>query len=1348
MVSTPRQPMLNGPSAPPITTNKIASPGRYRGLGSPVGVIPADKGATYLDEESGQEWQKTSDDGFSSGWEPEGSSDSTILVEGTTTARSASDRFGEVVNVKDFGAIGNGIVDDTEAIQFAINLAYTGSRICYIPAGMYLVSDTLLVPEGVKIVGAGSGSGYAEVVYTADPSIALVRKSGATVLFLEAGADCPMFELDSTRATVRNTESSLYDGRGTVNKYYFNVEFADIALHGNARSQTRHDCDLIKAVDAWGITLNRVQLIFAAGFSAKFWNCNVVKVTDLIVNGDLQKSRGILMFDSADSVFTGASMAGGFVAPALWVATPTGWLNNFSDLHFGDTQNIETGGQITAVAANVMTLSQNPRIETGQPVVFWTHSFDAGSALPTGITRGQVYFAIKIDATHYGFSDSLPNALAGTKSAISDIGTTCWLKCGPSSGLYLSKAVKNVFTNCRWDNSRDGGVILEDAGSNVLTSCQITKPGGGTSLDRVGLWVRSGGGNLFDNLIFADCKNPIRVDSSAVNKFGIFSFLNCTNGTDAADQINVRWFGAVGDGVHDDTEPIQRTIDAARTSKTSVFFPPGRYIATSWGGDWVFLLGYCSYDTTTGLTSATNPVVPLQDSPNFNALTLCGPETAAKRLARVDLDPDQVFQKGAVIQFTGSMANKIGFKTGHWQSNIILKNLTIVGPGHTVRTSTAFQVDVATTHWKLENCDFQHWGIAVDVGPNYATFADRHADYGKLKEVTATYCDIGVRVNNVNAYLTHLIDCSISARIPISNTRSAVVSPVGTSPRILLTNTFIAPLTEYNGVLVQSTVTSVSGQDVTISATITKTIKTRNGSFVLSATESAGAIADVTTEMFVLIGKNCSPTGSARTPDRCVLNTISAINSGTRTLTLVGAVDATFIVGQTIYMFLPAIGLYGDHFKMVGGHIEATLAEDFGFGPMLAKLDSWKAENVFEGVTVNLFSAQTASSVDSEFNKWLPKFYHKDLYSFHSASLKVAGCTLNILENKWEVSGTAGVRLESNSHYCRPLIIDHTGVSATGVVLDGEGTFLKSRVPFAHSGGPLELRALVARMGRDRYEQIGGLLKRPITPVTTAPTTGTTGEIFLLSASPEALYRIGSTSGVDGYYDAATISGVTATIDIVADPFLVTVNDLTGLYRDRVVSIVGALTGPADMTVCIDEVEIDTAGNRRIWLKQPATRSITGEAVNAVSPTIENSLAVGRAAATSAQLSVLGGASGTDIFELNRTDGITQSLVLRLLASVSRFRDKTTSRDLMDLTSEVLAIAARFHSGISFIESSSLPTAASLTSDSGTNPKDRLGFQMYNDKLVFSYNNAGVVTYLSLPLDGSSTTWTHGTTPP
>lgn len=65
---------------------------------------------------------------------------------------------GDIYNVKDFGAIGNGIADDTAAIQAAIDAASAsgvGGRV-YFPPGVYLVSSTLTISEDfVSLYGAG-----------------------------------------------------------------------------------------------------------------------------------------------------------------------------------------------------------------------------------------------------------------------------------------------------------------------------------------------------------------------------------------------------------------------------------------------------------------------------------------------------------------------------------------------------------------------------------------------------------------------------------------------------------------------------------------------------------------------------------------------------------------------------------------------------------------------------------------------------------------------------------------------------------------------------------------------------------------------------------------------------------------------------------------------------------------------------------------------------------------------------------------------------------------------------------------------------------------------------------------
>jgi hypothetical protein len=74
--------------------------------------------------------------------------------------------------------------------------------------------------------------------------------------------------------------------------------------------------------------------------------------------------------------------------------------------------------------------------------------------------------------------------------------------------------------------------------------------------------------------------------------------------------------------------------------------------------------------------------------------------------------------------------------------------------------------------------------------------------------------------------------------------------------------------------------------------------------------------------------------------------------------------------------------------------------------------------------------------------------------------------------------------------------------------------------------------------------------------------------------------------------------------------------------------------------------------------------------------------------------------------------------------------------------------ARDFKSRVSYlVETGTDPSAAQLTV-AGSNAKDTLGVYMKNDKLVFAYNNAGTVTYITIPLDGSTTTFTHSTTAP
>lgn len=80
-----------------------------------------------------------------------------VLADGTTKPRMLKDRFADVVNVKDFGAVGDGATDDTEAIQAALSAA---SKAVFFPAGTYITTKTLVVGDNLSLYGDPGGYLY------------------------------------------------------------------------------------------------------------------------------------------------------------------------------------------------------------------------------------------------------------------------------------------------------------------------------------------------------------------------------------------------------------------------------------------------------------------------------------------------------------------------------------------------------------------------------------------------------------------------------------------------------------------------------------------------------------------------------------------------------------------------------------------------------------------------------------------------------------------------------------------------------------------------------------------------------------------------------------------------------------------------------------------------------------------------------------------------------------------------------------------------------------------------------------------------------------------------------------
>lgn len=105
-------------------------------------------------------------------------------------ARTVQDKVGEVVSVKDFGAVGDGVTDDTAEIQAAIN---AGAGRVHFPAGTYIISSAIVIASPVVLWGDGSKASIIRQTNSAANGLdfnfpTYVQGGGVEGISIEAGA--------------------------------------------------------------------------------------------------------------------------------------------------------------------------------------------------------------------------------------------------------------------------------------------------------------------------------------------------------------------------------------------------------------------------------------------------------------------------------------------------------------------------------------------------------------------------------------------------------------------------------------------------------------------------------------------------------------------------------------------------------------------------------------------------------------------------------------------------------------------------------------------------------------------------------------------------------------------------------------------------------------------------------------------------------------------------------------------------------------------------------------------------------------------------------------------------------
>jgi hypothetical protein len=231
-----------------------------------------------------------------------------VVATGSTQARFISDRFADVVNVKDFGAVGDGVADDTAAIQAAVDSLTNGGTVG-LPCGTYKVSSAITISTpGIIIAGQNRTK-----------SVIKTNSTTANVVVLDAGnvgLSNLRIEHTATRTagasiSITTNASKVYVQQVDIDAPFIGISIPSIAI---ARFEA---VDINNAVATTG-----KSVVVTGGFAVHFVDCifrnpqgarpachvELQHVEDVVFSGCQMISGGVNL-----NVIPGAGQAVGLV---------------------------------------------------------------------------------------------------------------------------------------------------------------------------------------------------------------------------------------------------------------------------------------------------------------------------------------------------------------------------------------------------------------------------------------------------------------------------------------------------------------------------------------------------------------------------------------------------------------------------------------------------------------------------------------------------------------------------------------------------------------------------------------------------------------------------------------------------------------------------------------------------------------------------------------------------------------------------------------------------------------------------------------------------------------------------
>lgn len=138
-----------------------------------------------------------------------------------SVGRTLNNKMQEILSVKDFGAVGDGVADDTSAVRNAITASY--GKTLYVPPGTYKITSNIAITAGITISGTKGASIFKQSFENAAGFIMFTAASPSPPTRAISGLvfDGLVFDGDllpvnqwlqtSTRTPITNPQADYYD---------------------------------------------------------------------------------------------------------------------------------------------------------------------------------------------------------------------------------------------------------------------------------------------------------------------------------------------------------------------------------------------------------------------------------------------------------------------------------------------------------------------------------------------------------------------------------------------------------------------------------------------------------------------------------------------------------------------------------------------------------------------------------------------------------------------------------------------------------------------------------------------------------------------------------------------------------------------------------------------------------------------------------------------------------------------------------------------------------------------------------------------------------------------------------